>query len=132
VKAFKGIPSMMIVLSIAAMAAVALSAAADSGQAAPEGSRDCRIISTEDGGMLQLAASFTAPAALTGEYAFSVTGSGSSGSTQISQGNAFRADKGETLTLGSVSLSPGKVYDVKLRIQSETGESWRCHGTFDF
>ena len=131
-KHFTKTPSMMTVLSIAAMAAVAFSAAANSSQTAPEGSKDCRIISTEDGGMLQLTASFTAPAALTGQYAFSVTGSGSPGSTQLSQGNAFRAERGETLTLGSVSLSPGKVYDVKLRIQSETGESWRCQGTFDF
>jgi hypothetical protein len=131
-KHFTKTPSTMTVLSIAAMAAVAFSAAANSSQTAPEGSKDCRIISNEYGGMLQLAAAFTAQTALTGQYAFSVTGSGSSGSTQISQGNTFRAERGETLTLGSVSLSPGKVYNVKLRIQSETGESWRCQGTFDF
>ena len=128
----KGTPSMMIVLTIAAMAAAAFSTVAESGQDTLQGSEDCRIISTENGGMLHLAASFTAPTAMTGEYQFSVTGSGSSGSSQISQGNAFSAGKGETLTLGSVSLSPGKIYDVKLRIQSETGKSWRCHGTFDF
>jgi len=128
----KGTPSMMIVLTIAVLAAAAFSTVAESGQDTLQGSEDCRIISTENGGMLHLAASFTAPAAMTGEYQFSVTGSGSSGSSQISQGNAFRAGTGETLTLGSVSLSPGKVYDVKLKIQSETGKSWRCHGTFDF
>jgi hypothetical protein len=125
-------PSVIAVLGIAAMAAAAFSAAAESGQGTPQSAKDCRIISTRDGGMLQLAATFTAPAAMTGDYQFSVAGSGSSGSSQISQGNAFRAGAGETLSLGSVSLSPGKVYDVKLRIQSETGESWRCHETFNF
>lgn len=131
-KLAKGTPSMMIVLTIAAMAAAAFSTSAESGQDTPHGSRHCRIVSTENGGMLQLAATFTAPVGMSGEYRFSVTGSGSSGSSQISQGNAFRASPGETLTLGSVSLSRGKVYDVKLRVQSDTGENWRCHGTFDF
>ena len=128
----KGTPSMMIVLTIAAMAAAAFSTVAESGQDTLQGSEDCRIISTENGGMLHLAASFVAPTTITGEYQFSVTGNGSSGSSQISQGNAFSADKGKKLTLGSVSLSPGKIYVVKLRIQSKTGISWRCHGTFDF
>ena len=128
----KGTPSMMIVLTIAAMAAAAFSTVAESGQDTLQGSEDCRIISTENGGMLHLAASFVAPTAMTGEYQFSVTGNGSSGSSQIYQGNAFSAGKGKKLTLGSVSLSPGKIYVVKLRIQSKTGINWRCHGTFDF
>ena len=128
----KGTPSMMIVLTIAAMAAAAFSTSAESGQDTLQGSEDCRIISTENGGMLHLAATFTAPAGMTGEYQFSVTGSGSSGSSQISQGNAFRAGMGETLTLGSVSLSPGKIYDARLKIVSEAGAIWQCRGTFDF
>lgn len=128
----KGTPHMMIVLAIVTIAAAAFSTVAESGQEKLQGSTDCRIISTENDGMLHLKASFTAPAAMTGEYQFSVTGSGSSGSSQISQGNSFRAGTGETLTLGSVSLSPGKVYDVKLKIQSDAGKNWRCHGTFDF
>ena len=119
-------------IGIAALAAMGYSTGAESGQDTLQGSRDCRIISTENGGMLHLAASFTAPSAMTGEYHFSVTGSGSSGSSQISQGNAFRAGMGETLTLGSVSLSPGKIYDARLKIVSEAGEIWQCRGTFDF
>jgi hypothetical protein len=130
-KSSKGTFSMIAVLGIAAMATAVLLAAAESGQSAPHSSKDCRIISTEDGGMLQLTATFTAPVAMTGDYQFSVVGSGSSGSTQISQGKAFQADPGETLTLGRVSLSRDKVYDVKLKIQSATGEGWRCNGKFD-
>jgi hypothetical protein len=130
-KSSKGTSSMIAVLGIAAMATAVLLAAVESGQSAPQSSKDCRIISTEDGGMLQLTATFTAPVAMTGDYQFSVVGSGSSGSTHISQGNAFQADPGETATLGRASLSRDKVYNVKLKIQSATGESWRCDGIFD-
>lgn len=129
---FKATPALLAALGIAAMAAAGFAAQAQSGQAEAGDGAPCRILTTREGNLLHLAATFDAPGNMAGHYALTVVGKGSAGSSRISQGNAFRAQAGEALTLGSVSLSSGKVYEARLVVQSDAGETWRCSENFGF
>lgn len=121
-----------LAIALVGLAALTGTGAFSGAESGASGARQaCRIAAAQDGGMLALTATFTAPAAVSGDYRFQIAGDGAAGSTRITQADAFRAAAGETISLGSVTLSAGKVYDAVLTVRSG-GETWRCAETFDF
>lgn len=118
-------------LGLAALAGTATFSGAESGQNASGAGKACKISASEEGGMLALTARFTAPVAVSGAYEFRIAGDGAAGSTRITQADAFRAAAGQTVPLGNVTLSTGKVYEAVLTVRSG-GQTWRCAETFDF
>ncbi len=121
----------MALLGLAALSSAGALSGAQSGQSPSGSGKACKIAASQDGGMLALTASFTAPESATGDYQFKIAGDGAAGSTRITQADAFRAKAGETVSLGSVTLSAGKVYEAVLTVRSG-GETWRCAESFDF
>jgi hypothetical protein len=96
----------------------------------PEGDTvRCEIDVTSSGGTIGLGAIVHADQAVTGSYRFNVSGSGSAGATNISQGGGFNAGPGDDARLGRMMLgNRGAVYDVRLDI-SVGGRDYHCADT---
>lgn len=117
----------------AAAAGVAVLGAAAAGTTSPAtataGPVQCAIAATPAGIMTTLAGTVTTDTAIAGTYTFRVTGGGSNGSTNISQGGPFSAAPGGPVTLGQVMLgSPGATYDVRLDVTFD-GATVTCTDT---
>ncbi len=113
---------------LVALAGVTLWTANDS-QAGSETAR-CEITSTVNGGMIALTGQAAATPDVSGTYRLTVKGSGTNGSTNISQGGRFTTSAEGTATLGTMMLtSSGAVYeaDLTIAIGSETRS---CSETF--
>lgn len=109
------IPVGVIVL---ALAACGMSGAiAPTGQSTAEASAlRCILAVTEHGGQLQIVGQLQAAVAVTGRYALSVTQTGQS-QNFIDQSGDFTAQAGESVTLGSASISGSAAqYDATLTV----------------
>ena len=80
----------------------------------------CEIVVTRSGGSTTIAGVVRPGAAITGDYALKVDGSG----VRIRQGGAFSADAGEQQALGEVRLGRGS-YDATMDITVD-GLTTRC------
>lgn len=77
----------------------------------------CSLGLTERGGQLQIEGQLQATATVTGRYALSILQSGRAGQNMISQSGDFSARAGETVTLGSASVTgSAAAYDATLTV----------------
>lgn len=77
----------------------------------------CTLGLTERGGQLQIEGQLQATATVTGRYALSIAQSGRTGQNLISQSGDFSARAGETVTLGSASVTgSAAAYDATLTV----------------
>lgn len=84
----------------------------------------CEIEARSSGGMLVLEGVVHAGRPITGSYEFRVSGGGSGGSSNISQGGDFTAGPDGTARLGQVSLGGGR-YDADLAVTAN-GVAVKC------
>jgi len=116
-----------VVAASAALLAVVVGAAAagaakDSSSSAP---LRCEIRNTVQGDAIVLEPVVYAGRSTNGTYTVSVSGGGSSGSTDIRQGGAFETGPGNPASLGRMSLGANGAYDVKLTVTAG-GASVSC------
>ena len=119
------IPVGVIVLALAACGLSGVTTPQIGPQIAPQIGRSvaevpalrCTLAMTERGGQLQIEGQLQAGVAVTGRYALTVVQTGRAGQNFIDQSGDFTARAGETLTLGSASMS-GSVaqYDATLTL----------------
>jgi hypothetical protein len=82
----------------------------------------CTLAVTERGGQLQIEGQLQAAAAVTGRYALKVVQTGQAGQNFIDQSGDFTARAGETVMLGSASVSgPVAQYDATLTLDYADG-----------
>ena len=108
-----------------AMASAALLVVIAAGAAGAPAGRDgstseplrCQIRDTVQGDAILLEPIVYANTSTSGTYTVSVSGGGTSGSTNIRQGGAFEAGPGIPASLGRMSVEAnGAAYDVKLKV----------------
>ncbi|QKV18464.1 curli-like amyloid fiber formation chaperone CsgH [Oricola thermophila] len=107
------------VAAAAVLAAAALAGCnAGAGEKVPDRELvQCEIDVSSSGRSLELGAVVHARKPVTGTYSLAVSGSGSSGSTSISQGGFFSAGPGDDARLGKLVLANnGAQYRVRLDI----------------
>lgn len=97
-------------------------AAANSNQTSPIA---CGVNTVSDRGMMSVEGIFQSQTALTGEYRFSLRSQGNGGSSNISQGGAFSADAGATITLGKVMVNAGSHLNIDFEV-SAGGRKYDC------
>lgn len=107
---------------------VALATAGLAGANSEDGPLRCEILTDTSDGMISLEGVVHAASALAGTYSFTVRSSGAGGSSDIEQGGAFEAAKGETVSLGEMSLGSGASLDASLTVTAE-GRTVACAGT---
>lgn len=82
----------------------------------------CEIEQSRSGGMILVESVVTSDTRSSGHYSFTLRGPG----TNISQGGAFEAGPGETLSLGTVMVGAnGTTYDAELEVNA-SGQSLTC------
>lgn len=85
----------------------------------------CGINTVSEGRMMSIEGVLQSPQAMTGEYRFAIKSSGTSGSSNISQGGAFSATADTTLSLGKVMVNTGSNIEVDFTIMSG-GKKFDC------
>jgi hypothetical protein len=86
----------------------------------------CEIAATPSGGMIAIEPRVVTDQALHGQYTFTVSSVGQTGSANIRQGGNFSANAGQTVKLASVMLgSAGAGYTATLEV-SATGFALEC------
>ncbi|KUM23842.1 hypothetical protein AU467_08445 [Mesorhizobium loti] len=86
----------------------------------------CEIRDTVQGDAILLEPMIHADRSISGTYTVSVSGGGTSGSTNIRQGGAFEASPGIPASLGRMSVGAnGAAYDVRLKVTAG-GTSVSC------
>lgn len=108
--------------------ALATAGAGLAGAKSEDGPLRCEILTDTSGGMVSLEGVVHAASALAGTYSFTVRSSGAGGSSDIEQGGAFEAARGETVSLGQMSLGSGARLDASLTVTAE-GRTVACAGT---
>ncbi len=78
----------------------------------------CEISVSRSGGMVMIEPRVHSDRSVDGLYRLRVTGSGSAGSTDISQGSDFIADPGTATSLGRLSLTSGVTYEARLEVEA--------------
>lgn len=78
----------------------------------------CEISVSRSGGMVMIEPLVHSGRSVDGMYRLRVTGRGSAGSTDISQGSDFFADPGATTSLGRLSLTSGATYEARLEVEA--------------
>ena len=112
------LPLSIIPVGLIVLALAACGVAGNSGSSPPSGSGlRCALAVTEAGGQVQIEGQVQATATVSGRYALTVAQTGQAGQSFINQAGDFTARAGETLTLGSASVS-GSVadYDATLTL----------------
>ena len=90
------------------------------------GALSCALAITEGGGQLQIQGQVQATEAVTGRYALKVVQTGRAGQNFIDQSGDFTARAGETVTLGSASVSGSAAqYDATLTLDT-AGTTLSC------
>jgi hypothetical protein len=116
---------MFSIVKIAAASAVMGAALAATGfaggpsPAASPGPLRCEIRIVPAGGMIAVSAVVHADAAATGTYALRLSGGGSGGSSNISQGGPFAVEPGAPVTVGNMVIGAGGRYDAVLEIAAD-------------
>lgn len=112
----------------AALLALSLTGVALAGTSADTSSDEpihCEIKATENGRMIMLETMIHSDTTISGQYRFKLKSAGRSGNTNVSQGSNFRAEAGQPLQLGRMTVSSGAVYDASLDV-TVSGVSFSC------
>ena len=100
------LPLSLIPVGVIVLALAACGVAGNSGSNPTRSSTlSCALAITERGGQLQIEGQLQAAEAVTGRYALKIAQTGRAGQNFIDQSGDFTARAGETLTLGSASVS---------------------------
>lgn len=104
-------------ITLSAMGLTTACAAVGASYAGTGSGEACEIQAFHEGNGTTLTGTFHSEAPVSGTYSFKVTGRGSSGSSNISQGGEFEAAQGEDVELGNVMMSsPGGIFDAVLEV----------------
>lgn len=106
------------------LGAAGFAAQADS-SGASAGPLRCEIQATANGGMIALEGVVRADVPVSGAYSFRVASGGQSGGSNIEQGGGFAAGPDGAVSLGTVMLGGGGIYDATLTITAN-GTTIEC------
>jgi hypothetical protein len=98
---------------------------------ASSGPLSCEIRKSEAEGAVQLTGFVASSVALSGRFQFSIVKSGTSGSSNISQGNPFTVEAGKEIHVGHVTINLGNDdrATIELSVSSDDGAECRANAS---
>jgi hypothetical protein len=98
---------------------------------ASSGPLNCEIRKSETEGTVQLTGVVSSSVALSGRFQFAIVKSGSSGSSNVNQGNPFAVEAGKEIHVGHVTINLGNddKATIELSVSSSDGVECRANAS---
>ncbi|MEI9925848.1 MAG: curli-like amyloid fiber formation chaperone CsgH [Bradyrhizobium sp.] len=94
---------------------------------ASSGPLRCEIRESKTEGAVQLTGIVSSSVALSGRFQFSIVKSGTSGSSNINQGNPFAAEAGKEIYVGHVTINLGNDDRATIELSVSSDNGVECH-----
>ncbi len=94
---------------------------------ASSGPLRCEIRESKTEGAVQLTGIVSSSVALSGRFQFSIVKSGTSGSSNINQGNPFAAEAGKEIYVGLVTINLGNDDRATIELSVSSDNGVECH-----
>ncbi|MGN6100034.1 MAG: curli-like amyloid fiber formation chaperone CsgH [Devosia sp.] len=97
--------------------------------AATDPGLSCKVTGTPAGGLINIEGSIASKSTLDGSYELQIRGSGPGGSSNVTQGDDFHVDAGQSTQVGEATLTRNSSIDVVMTVKA-AGRTARCNAHF--